>query len=414
MREKAIGYLRRAGQRAQATFANTEALGFYRSALQQIDVLGTSAPNERLAPSAAPIHESVGDIDSLIGQHESARVAYEKALQRVVEHDAVWSSRLRRKMANTWVIQRQYKNAEQSLDEAEMILQNRRSSTEEWQQEWLQIQLDRMWLHYWRGDQEITTLAERMRPQVEQYATVLQRGKFFHGLVLAALRRDRYTADEETIANAQISLTAVEKSKVVPEIGHARFILGFSYLWAGKFEPAEKWICEALTLAKQTGDIVLESRCFTYLTVIQRRRGEIEPARYYAEQSLASASAARMLEYIGVAKGNLAWVDLRSGDVSRAYEHGCEAVGQLRQTPLGDIILWIALWPLIGVAIARDQTAEAIQHAEKLLVPTQMALPPHLRMQMRAAIDAWKENNHSKSNIHLKMAADLAVELGYL
>ena len=414
-REKAIHYLRKAAERAQATFANTEAIGFYRSVLKQVDLLLAASASGRLEETSKQIQESIGDIEHLINRQEEARAAYEDAVRRVPQDDVVWTSRLRRKIANTWVIERQHERAGQSYAEAEAVLQGKTSSSIEWQREWLQIQLDRMWLHYWRGqDQEITTLAERIRPHVEQYATPLQRGKFFHGLTLGALRRDRYTAGEETIANAQTSLAAVEQSKVVPEICHARFVLGFSYLWAGKFEPAGKWIGDALKLAGQTGDIVLESRCLTYLTVIQRRRGEIEAARSYAEQSLFSATKARLLEYIGMAKGNLAWVDLRCGDLTAAYEKGREGVEKLRGTPQGHILLWVALWPLIGAAMAREQTGEVAKHMEELLIPPQMAIPEQLEMQMRAAVDAWRRNDQTESNFHLKKAADLARELGYL
>jgi len=91
----------------------------------------------------------------------------------------------------------------------------------------------------------------------------------------------------------------------------------------GKFDLAEKWISDPFKLTGQTGDIVLESRRLTYLTVIHRRRGKVETARCYAERSLSSAASPRMIEYVGMAKGNLAWVTLRDGDAaarSRPHE----------------------------------------------------------------------------------------------
>src|SRR5439155_16617230 len=139
-------------------------------------------------------------------------------------------------------------------------------------------------------------------------------------------------------------------------------------------DQAEEWLKNALKLTEQMGDIVLESRCLTYLTIIQRRRGKIEAARGCAEESLSSATNARMIEYVGMAKGNLAWVHLREGDLAAAYADGSEGVEKISQTPQGHILVWVGLWPLIGVAIARDQIADAIKHVEKLLVPPQMAM----------------------------------------
>jgi tetratricopeptide (TPR) repeat protein len=294
-------------------------------------------------------------------------------------------------------------------------LQRNVSAAAEWQQESLQIQLDRMWLHYWQGQvEEIAELAERIRPEVEQHATPLQRGNFFQGLTLMALRRDRYTAGEETIANAEISLAAIEQSNVLPEIGHARFVLGFSYLWAGQFDRAEKWLNEALRLTEQAGDVVLQSRCLTYLTVIHRRRGEVLAARDYAEQSLSSGTGARMIEYVGMAKGNLAWVHLREGNLAAAYSDGSEGVEKISQTPQGHILVWVALWPLIGVAIARDQIADAIKHAERLLVPPQMAMTAALEAELRSAVEAWKGNDQRAAKLRLQKAADRARDIGYL
>jgi class 3 adenylate cyclase/tetratricopeptide (TPR) repeat protein len=414
-REKAIHYLRRAAERAQATFANTEALAFYRSALKQIELLLASGGNDSLRVAAAQIEESIGDVEQLIGQQDEARAAYKRALCRLPPHDVVWLSRLHRKTAKNWIIEREHEKAAQSYTEAETILQSRASATTEWQQEWLQIQLDRMWLHYWRGQvQEIVALAEHIRSLVEEHATSLQRGNFFQGLTLMALRRDRYTAGEETIANAQTSLAAIEESNVLPEIGHARFVLGFSCLWAGKLDLADKWICDALKLTERTGDIVLRSRCLTYLTVICRRRGEVEDAQNYAEQSLSSAMTARMPEYIGMAKGNLAWVHMRNGDLSSAYQDACEGVEKLRGTPQGHILLWVALWPLIGVEMARGKSADAVEHAETLLIPPQMAIPTDLETAVRSAVNAWKENDPVTADHHLKKGADLAKKIGYL
>jgi predicted ATPase/class 3 adenylate cyclase len=410
-REKAIRYLRQAAERAQATFANAEALAFHLSALHQVELLLAARPDDTLRQAVAQIEESIGDIYHLIGQQEEARTSYESALRSAAQDDVVCSSRVRRKHAKAWIIEREYERAWQCYDQAEKTLQERASPTVEWQRESLQIQLDRMWLHYWRQETDaIAALAERIRPLVEQHAAPLQRGNFFHGLVLMALRRSRYIANEQTIANAQTSLAAAEESNVLTEIRNARFVLGFVYLWAGKLELAEEWLSDTLKLTERAGDIVLQSRCLTYLTVTHRRRGAVENTRCYAEQSLVSATAAKMVEYIAMARGNLAWVYLRNGDAATAFEQASQAVENLGQLPL----LWVTLWPLIGVEMARQQISDAIRHIETLLTPSQMAVPSDLESAMRASVNAWKGNDRNTAKIHLEKASELAREMGYL
>ena len=121
-----------------------------------------------------------------------------------------------------------------------------------------------------------------------------------------------------------------------------------------------------------------------------------------------------MPEYIGMAKGNLAWVHLRNGDLSSAYQDACEGVEKLRGTPQGHILLWVALWPLIGVEMARGKSADAVEHAETLLIPPQMAIPTDLETAVRSAINAWKKNDPVTADHHLKKAADVAKKIGYL
>jgi hypothetical protein len=136
----------------------------------------------------------------------------------------------------------------------------------------------------------------------------------------------------------------------------------------------------------------------------------VENTRRYAEQSLVSATAAKMTDYIGMAKGNLAWVHLRNGDVVTAFEQASQAVKNLRQMPL----LWVALWPLIGVEMARQQISGAIRHVETLLTPSQMAVSADLESAMRASVNAWKGNDPNTAKIQLERAADLARAIGYL
>jgi tetratricopeptide (TPR) repeat protein len=248
---------------------------------------------------------------------------------------------------------------------------------------------------------------------VEQHATPLQKGNFFHGLTLMALWRDRYIGNDETIASAQLSLAAVEESNVLPEITNARFVLGFVHLWAGKLDQAERWMSLALKLTEKTGDIVLQSRSLTYLTMIHRKRGAVENTRRCAEQSLTSATMAKMVEYVGMAKGNLAWVHLRNGNLASAFEQATDGVQNLRETN-AHILLWVALWPLIGVQIAQGQIGDAIDHIEALLTRPQMAISADLESTMQGAVDAWKGNDRAAAKIHLEKASELAREMGYL
>ena len=57
---------------------------------------------------------------------------------------------------------------------------------------------------------------------------------------------------------------------------------------------------------ERAGDVVLQSRCLTYLTIVARKRRLDDLGRQFAERSLAVAQAAGMVEYVAVAKANFA------------------------------------------------------------------------------------------------------------
>jgi predicted ATPase/DNA-binding SARP family transcriptional activator len=64
---EAADYFRRAGDHARTLYANREALNHFQSAL----ALGH--------PEAAPLHEAVGDVQTLLGEYHAALTAYEMA-----------------------------------------------------------------------------------------------------------------------------------------------------------------------------------------------------------------------------------------------------------------------------------------------------------------------------------------------
>jgi tetratricopeptide (TPR) repeat protein len=185
-------------------------------------------------------------------------------------------------------------------------------------------------------------------------------------------------------------------------------------LWHGDLDEAETHIQASLTLTERTGDVVLQSRCLTYLTVLCRKRGDVQAARGYIERSLAAATAAKMLEYIGMAKANLAWVAWRDGNLAEAQAQGQAALEVFQQVPQGGIFLWVALWPLIGVALAQGQATQALEHARRLLPPPQMRLPEALEQAVQQAIDTWEGGKHKKARACLKQATHLAETIGYL
>jgi len=418
--DKAVDYLRQAGERAQQLYANEEAVEHFRRAL----VLLEDTPRDESwgnwqLEMAAQLYEGLGDVLAWTGEHDEARAAYQGALEHLPQVDQFWQARLHHKMGNIWRLQRRYEEAVQAYDLAETALGPASAESDAaWRQEWVHIQLERMWLYYWLGQwHAISGLADQVRLVVEQHGTPTQCISFFLSLATMHSRRDRYVVSEETLAFCQTAVAISQESGNLGEIAWARFVLGFNQLWHGDLDGAEKQILTALALAERTGDIVHQSRCLTYLTILYRKRGQLEEARHYASRSLVAATAGQMVEYIGTAQANLAWAAWREGNRSQAEANGRAALELWGQLPAGHsscAFQWTALWPLIAVAFPQDQVDQALDHARALLEPTQQCLPDALTAAVEKAVKAWEEDEAETARSYLSQAIELAQELAYL
>jgi hypothetical protein len=230
-------------------------------------------------------------------------------------------------------------------------------------------------------------------------------------------RRDRYVISAETLAFCQTALAISLESENLAEIAWARFMLGFSHLWCGNLDEAEKQMQEALELAQRTGDVVHQSRCLTYLTILHRKRSHLDETRQCISRSQTAAGAARMVEYTGMAQANRAWLAWREGDLAQAEADGRASLELWRQLPASHsscAFQWTALWPLIGAAVAQDQIAEASGYARALLDSSQQRLPANLETAVGLAACEFEEAGAEAARIHLAQAIELAQELGYL
>jgi predicted ATPase len=368
---------------------------------------------EEWRQTAIHMHETLADILELTGQHEEARQIYQDTLCEVPEHDVIWQVRLHRKIGEIWELQGCYEEALFAYASAETILEQKQIGVDpdQWQ-EWLEVQFDRMWDYYWQNKlYEMTELAKKTQPFLERYGTPTQRAKFFHGLARMGFRRERYMLSEETLSYALSAVTASQKSENLSVINMSQFHLGFSYLWADKWDDAEEPLHVALRLAEQIGDVVLQSRCLTYMTIVYRKCGQRDQVNSYSLRCLNIAKIAQLPEYVGMAKANLAWVAWSEKNLSEAETNGKAALEILQQLSAVWPHYWTALWPLIGVSLAQNRVSKAIDYARALLDPKQKRLPDALTAVLEKAIETWDAGNEQSTLSQLTQAMELAQEL---
>ncbi len=136
--DKAISYGKKAGDNARDRYANTEAIYYYSWILE---VLERSHRDNELQRE---ILENLGPIYKLVGQHENAFAAYNRALQLCTEDRQ--SAGIYKKMADTYESISDYKKAVEYYEKARSLLSDRPN------EEKMGIILGLTWVSYLKGN----------------------------------------------------------------------------------------------------------------------------------------------------------------------------------------------------------------------------------------------------------------------
>jgi DNA-binding SARP family transcriptional activator/tetratricopeptide (TPR) repeat protein len=411
---RAVSYHLRAAGVARQVYANEEAIALLQRGLVLVvdGGLGTAAGKDIVAQ----LYEALGDVLGLRAQHEEALQAYRSAQARTPSEERVWQARLHRKEGSVLREQRMYADALAACHRAEVALGERPDADDDrWWAEWLEVQVDRVWAHYWLAQwPEMNELVNKARPVVQERGSVASRARFLMASCLMHLRKDRYSVSDEMLANSREALAASEEWGSLKSRIDCQFELGFLHLWRREFDEAEENLQIALRLAETAGVLPMRTLGLTYLTILRRFRGQINEVRSYAMNAQAAAEAAHMPDYVAAAKGNQAWVAWRRPDLSAAEQRGQEALCIWRQSPLVYPFQWLALWPLITVVLARGREDEVWAYAQALLESTQQRLPDELNNALVAALQTKAEGRAGDARAHLDRALVLASEMGYL
>ncbi len=415
-REKAFRYLRQAGERAQAVFANTEAEAFYRSAIRHAVSVLETAPDANTIRELSQVHELLGDILKLVGRSDEARASYAESLRLVPAGNRVGRSRLQRKIGAAYTIQRRFTAMTDAFDDADRELGTEPvEPAAEWWNEKMQVLLERMHLCYWQGmSEEMMQLAARYRNDIEQRGTPVQRGLFFQRLSLSHLTRDRYVASEESERLMELAVSTSNDSDDLAARAHILFTAGLTQLYRANLSQSIGHFDAALGLGERVGDRIVQARCLTYMAVAYRRSGHIRETRSYAERTRTLAGELVMVEYVAMAEANLSWVAWRENRLLETHSLGSDALKlwHSMDDPYG--VDWLALLPMLAAATAEKRFDVAIECTKGLFGENQHPLPEKL---VTAAQDVLADSPRAETAMieaRLHRLIEVAQEIGYL
>lgn len=405
MPERATTYHLQAAAYARSIYANEAALEHYRQALALMPDHSTD--------QIATVAEQYGDLLHFVGQHDAARAVYEQALAHT--QAAIPRATLYRKLGNAYRDQYHYDDAMQAYDDAEAALDHAPDAGDRLFV-WREIQIERANVFYWRAQTaEIFDLLRQIEPLFANCGHILHEARFHQIVGIAALQRDRFAGSLEAVARMRSHLQLLQQANEVTTLPAAHFQMAFTLLNAdGDFREAEHCLRVALEAAERNGDISLEARCLTYLTVVMRMTGQPEQVQSYAERSLRVAQAAHMPEYAGAAYGNFAWLAWRQGNAANARAHGQTAAEIWNKHGVRYMFEWIGRLPYLAVALVDGDLPLALEQASALVDSQQKRLPEPLESALRLALRAVDDGDEHGSRKALTAAINAAQEHHYL
>lgn len=415
--EKAVHFLRIAARRAKKLHFNEEAVELYRRAIRQAEeLMQRDGKTLQWRQMLSELFENQADILKLTGQIEPAKTAYNTAIDLLDANDWIGRSRNLRKTGMCLQALSQFQLILDYFQQARQLLEQwQGEKPAEWWHEWLEIMIERMFMHYWVNQPDaIQELAKTIEPHLERYATPIQQSRYYSYLGSMNFRIEGYLLSEQTVSLAKMSVDTALISKDLQVIGLAKFFLGFSHLWRNQMEECIKVLEESLALADKTGDIVTKARCLTYLAVAHRRLGNAEQTEHFAHKSLETSQQAKMVEYVGTSTANLAWLAWKNKDLEKLEILGKQAYAYWEKVPEMHSSLvfdWTAAFPMAALYWQRGNLPKCMERFESMLKPGRKRLEADLTQNMKMVLEAY--NSASATMLHEDVAQVLQLAEKY-
>lgn len=384
---RAAHFYAEAARRYLQIHRRKDALSFFDAAiaeLAQFRPRGSSTARE-----LPRLHEELGDVATALRQYSKAAAAYRRALE-LSGGETLCRARLFRKLAGAH--QREADRGIEHLKQAASLLSDAESASHELEIEWIQVNLDTMWVHYWKQETtELLAIADRISPRVEATGTAKQRASLYFTLTVGLMQRHRYVTGPNEVSLIERALSIYEALDDRPSVAMCRFVRSMALLFAGDLDGAEAGFEAVLEVAEKATSITIRVRALTFLCLVHRRRRAKERVRRLAAAARSLASEHEMPEYRGTAMANLAWVAFHDGELAECERLVRDAIVVWDASPL-NVFRWTGLLPLLAAILGReaqdDDHLELIRIAEGLLQESQQRLPDgltHVLVELRCA-----------------------------
>ncbi|HTQ06182.1 MAG TPA: protein kinase [Polyangiaceae bacterium] len=355
------------------------------------------------------LNEELGDVAISLRQYGKAASAFERALL-FARGEHVVSARIYRKLAGAE--QRDRERAGRYLARAAEELEAADHADPVYYPEWIQVELDTLWRHYWRQETgPLLAIAARLARPIAEFGTERQRASLDLSLAVGLMQHHRYVTGPTELGHAERALAAYDTLGDRPNAAMSRFVRSMILLFADRLDEAEQGFEAILAVSEKATSVTIRVRALVFLCILHRKRRDRERVRRLAASAHALATEHGMLEYQGTALANLAWVAIEDGEPAECERHVQRALALWDASPL-NVFRWTGLLPFLAAILARPaepSDADQIAHiAQRLLDPTQQALAEPVRDALAGVLVTLHdvEARRSRAAVVLERARD--------
>ena len=358
---QALKYQLEAGDRAQAIYANEDAIHRYKKALEAAQHLPGSL-NEQLT-----VHTGLGDTYQLVGQYDEALTSYEQA-RAVLEEipPAPDKDRRRadlcRRMAHVYECKSEYVTAQEWLDKGLDALGKDARDLEA-----ARLYTVRAAIYHRQGDnQEATQWCERAIQIASEIEGEQAAEETAHAAYLMGEIYRRLGDNDQAAHFARRSLAIYRDLGNIIGQGQAHNTLANAHFEQSDWQAAMEHYHKSLTIKERVGDVYGQGVLAVNIGEIHRIRGQLEQAITFYRRSL------QVWEELGVTYGkglihnNLGAVYLRMGDLKQAIRALDQSEDLFAQIPSEDFVAETSRYRA-EIALRQGQLAPAMEFAARSL-----------------------------------------------
>ena len=412
--DKAMTFALAAGRQAMEHSAFVEAVEQLQRSLMMLDDVQLDADSRR--QRLIEIEELLGDALAASARLDESAEAYDIAVHRCAESEAVARARILGKAAALAMEQRRLPDALAAIDDGHTALRQVRKgrSSRGWRSAWVELELKRMWLYYYLArDEEFDQRVKEHSDDLRLRADTGQLAEYLSCQVLMAMRRERHVPSGATLVLARRQHQAALDSGQEARVCVAEALLGNVALFAGLLDEAEQHLERAVALSDEVGDYGRKMVALSNLTVLTRLRGDEEGTRSSAARCAEAGRQSGEWDDLSAAgTANMAWLAWRAGDLTSARRDAAAALVVWEITRMFPF-RWLATWPLVAATLAGADVDAACEYARDLLDSGQQPMPDAITADTVAALDACEAGESAEAERLLSRAVTAGREYGY-